>query len=84
MKKPHLDIVDNFNRTAQARRLLRDKVATPPSRTRISNTTATDPYDSAELRPFDRRHGALDAFALPSRMGNRLHYPDGRIVEITS
>lgn len=83
MKKPRLDRVDNFNRAAQARRLLRDKVATP-NRTRISNTTATDPYDFAELRPFDRRRGALDAFALPSRMGSRLHYPDGRIVEITS
>ena len=26
--------------------------------------------------------GRLAAYALPSRVGNRLHYPDGRIVEI--
>lgn len=36
-------------------------------------------YTGAELRPFDARPGAMDAFALPSRMGSRLHYRDGRV-----
>lgn len=28
------------------------------------------------------RSGAMDAFKLPSRMGNRLHYRDGRVETI--
>lgn len=34
-----------------------------------------------ESQPF-HRPGAMDAFALPSRMGNRLHYRDGRVQEV--
>lgn len=36
----------------------------------------------AELRPYAGRPGAPDAFAMPSRMGSRLHWPDGRITTI--
>lgn len=39
-------------------------------------------YDGAELRPFAGRAGATDAFDLPSRMGKRLHYRDGRVVQV--
>lgn len=34
-------------------------------------------YNAPELRPFDGRPGAMDAFALPSRMGARLIYRSG-------
>lgn len=34
-----------------------------------------------ESLPF-HRPGAMDAFALPSRMGNHLHYRDGRVQEV--
>lgn len=34
-------------------------------------------YDGAELRPFDGRAGAMDAFSLPSRMGRVLVWRDG-------
>jgi hypothetical protein len=34
---------------------------------------------TGDLRPMVYRDGALDAFALPSRMGSRLVYPDGRV-----
>ena len=36
-------------------------------------------YDGAELRPYEGRPGAMDAFALPSRMGSRLHYRSGAV-----
>jgi len=36
-------------------------------------------YKAPELRPFDGRPGAMDAFALPSRMGKALYYRDGRM-----
>ena len=35
----------------------------------------TKHYDGKELRPYEGRPGALDAYRLPSRMGNRLVYP---------
>ncbi|MBV8619646.1 MAG: replication-relaxation family protein [Curvibacter sp.] len=35
-------------------------------------------YTAPELRPFDGRPGAMDAFALPSRMGKVLIFRDGR------
>lgn len=44
----------------------------------VTNASSTRRYDGAELRAHVRP-GALDAFALPSRMGQRLHYRDGRV-----
>ena len=37
------------------------------------------PYTCPELRPFDGRPGAMDAFALPSRRGGARYYRDGRV-----
>lgn len=37
-----------------------------------------DSYDGRELKPYAGRPGAMDAFDLPSRMGNRLVFRDGR------
>ena len=37
------------------------------------------PYLCPELRPFDGRPGAMDAFALPSRRFDRRVYRDGRV-----
>ncbi len=39
-------------------------------------------YDGAELRPYEGRPGALHAYALPSRAGQRLYWPDGRITAL--
>lgn len=36
-------------------------------------------YNGAELQPYQGRPRANDALALPSRMGSRLHYRDGRV-----
>lgn len=36
-------------------------------------------YQGRELQPYQGRPGAMDAFSLPSRMGNWLHYRDGRV-----
>lgn len=37
------------------------------------------PYSCPELRSFPTRPGAMDAYSLPSRMGNWLHFRDGRV-----
>jgi hypothetical protein len=51
----------------------RDQPRTPP----VRNSTTTGNYVPLELRAFDGRPGAMDAFALPSRMGNELVQPRG-------
>ena len=42
-----------------------------------------DGYDGAELKPYAGRPGTAQVHALPSRMGNRLRYPDGRITDLS-
>ena len=37
---------------------------------------------SADRLPMAYRAGSLDALALPSRMGNRLHFRDGTVKEV--
>lgn len=49
---------------------------------RTAQLTAKGVYVGAELRPYEGRPGAMDAFALPSRMGSRLHYRDGSVQEL--
>lgn len=39
-------------------------------------------YRCPELRPFDGRPGAMQAFDLPSRMNNRLHHRDGHVTDL--
>ena len=38
---------------------------------RISNASMREPYDGAELRPFEGRPGAMDAYRLPSLFNGR-------------
>ncbi|MGQ2992742.1 hypothetical protein [Variovorax sp.] len=45
-------------------------------------TRSTGTYNGAELRPTVTRPGAMDAFELPSRVGSRLRYRDGRVQEL--
>ena len=47
--------------------------------TPILNSTSRGRYDGSELRPFEGRPGAMDAFNLPSRIGARRIYRDGRV-----
>lgn len=37
---------------------------------------------TGDLRPMVYRAGSLDASELPSRMGNKLFYRDGRVEEV--
>ena len=75
---PHELAMAELHRTADAGR----RRSLQHARERVTNASqhlrdgAT--YDGAELRPFEGRPGALDAFAWPSRYGNRLVYRDGR------
>lgn len=39
-------------------------------------------YDGKELGPTVTRAGAYDAFKLPSRINNNLHYRDGRVESV--
>lgn len=39
-------------------------------------------YQGTELEPYAGRPGAMDANNLPSRMGDRLHYRDGRTEDV--
>lgn len=44
-------------------------------------TPPTGDYQGAELRPVQGIPAArMNAFALPSRMNDRLHYPDGSVL----
>lgn len=39
-------------------------------------------YMGEELRPFEGRRSAMQAHALPSRRGDALRWPDGRITDL--
>ena len=45
--------------------------------------TDTHVYQGLELRDFTGRTGAMDAYYLPSKIGNKLHYRDGRVEVLT-
>jgi hypothetical protein len=49
---------------------------------RVCNANSAEDYVPTELGFTCPRQGAYDAFLLPSRMGNTLHYPNGRVVEV--
>jgi len=62
------------------RRARREKITTAPRERPISNATARDRYDGAELRRSPGlTPGRFAAFDLPSRMGNRLYFPNGHM-----
>ena len=63
-------------------RAARGMVQTHGAKPTATNTWRDTPvYTGAELRPYTGRPGAMDAFGKPSRVGHRLHYRDGTVVE---
>jgi len=49
----------------------------------ITNSTTIGHYDGAELgRNAGLMPGRFTAYDLPSRMGRKLYYPDGRVEEV--
>lgn len=46
----------------------------------VKNSNAKGKYLAPELKDYDGRPGAMDAFKLPSLYGSRLRYRDGREV----
>jgi hypothetical protein len=51
-----------------------------PSRTN-TNSSSRQIYDGAELRPNAGRPGAMDAYNVPSRVGDsRVHYRTGEVI----
>jgi hypothetical protein len=57
-------------------------VAAPMHHTTSSQRDRYEP--SADMLAPPARRGANDALQVPSRMGNRLHYRDGRVVEVVA
>ncbi|GAA4424596.1 hypothetical protein [Acidovorax lacteus] len=69
-------------RAAQEARA-RQAVANPGPRTH-NNASARGDYDGAELQPTAGATPArLRAFSLPSRVGNKLYYPGGRVEHLS-
>ncbi|MBL0918018.1 MAG: hypothetical protein IBJ14_04905 [Hydrogenophaga sp.] len=50
---------------------------------RLKAARLSNNYLGAELFVPSSRPGAMDAYGLPSRVADRLHWPDGRITPIT-
>lgn len=55
----------------------------PPIVTPVRNSTQAGVYTGAELQPTAARPGANDGLALPSRVGHRLTYRDGRVEQVS-
>lgn len=49
---------------------------------RATSTPMQGRYHCPELRPFTGRPSATQATALPSRRGNRLYHPCGRVTDL--
>lgn len=48
---------------------------------KLVNATIRETYTGAELRPYDGRPGAMDAYNLPSLQGGRrVHYQTGEVM----
>jgi hypothetical protein len=67
--------------TVSTRRAAEPKERADVARARTCvNALSVGTYNGADLRPLPGLHPSrLEAFSLPSRIGNRLHYPDGRV-----
>jgi hypothetical protein len=77
-----------YSLTAEGERAIRaaDAAATEPSVPTVATPRTASPsasvYQGAELRPYTGRAGALDSFAHPSRMGDRLHHRNGSLTPV--
>lgn len=49
---------------------------------RVTTASSKTGYCGTELRPYAGRPDAMNAHALPSRTGQRLRYPDGRVTDL--
>ncbi|MBH2008061.1 MAG: hypothetical protein I8H71_00270 [Xanthomonadaceae bacterium] len=59
-------------------RLSQGRVPSPT----ITNASTTRNYAGMELKPYAGRPGTAQASVLPSRVGSRLRYPDGRVTDL--
>lgn len=55
----------------------------PPARS-TGKDLMSGTYTCPELGRTCQRPGAYDAFDLPSLFGRRAHFPDGRVVELST
>lgn len=69
------------NFTIGSARVVREDLGTSGREPPVLNSTSYGPYHFPELAPFAGRPGAMDAFALPSRVGQRRVFRDGRVEE---
>ena len=77
-KTPKLEAaVDLFKRREADLNARLSQGHTPPPT--ITNASTTRNYAGEELKSCTGRPGASHALSLPSRFGNHLRYPDGRV-----
>lgn len=71
---------ESYARMAKRMRRAAPRAATTPM---ICAATTRGSYAGSELSAPAVRPGADDSLKLPSRIGNALHYRDGRVVALT-
>lgn len=83
MKAPtHEVLIDELKARRHADIIARLSQGRVPSPT-INNASTTRNYAGAELKPYVGRPDTMQALILPSRVGTRLRYPDGRVTDLT-
>jgi hypothetical protein len=82
MKAPTSEaLIDELRARRHADLIARLSQGRVPARTTTNANTSRN-YASAELKPYTGRPGTAQASVLPSRIGNRLRYPDGRVADL--
>lgn len=79
MPAKQLNIIDDLLRVADPNAMAASPDLVPAM---IGGGNRNSFSGTGDMRPMVYRAGSLDALKLPSRMGNRLHYRDGRVEAI--
>lgn len=71
----------NALNAANRQRWKEHKTTKAASRTLVNAGVRGEPYSCPELKPYVGRPGAMDAYSLPSRVGDRrFHYRTGEVM----
>lgn len=83
MMAPVAELAPDAHKAARRAAAIARAVNARAAPRQITNSAYTPGgYSGAELMPYAGRPDTAQALALPSRSGNRLRYPDGRITDL--